>query len=45
MEKEMMKIGDMNDLSKENRLLKNAISNLKQVLKEKLEVALKKNKE
>lgn len=40
-----MKYGESNDLAKENKLLRNSIANLKLVLKEKLEVALKKNKE
>ena len=41
----MMTFGDLNDLTRENKLLKCSVSNLKQILKEKLEVALKKNKE
>jgi hypothetical protein len=45
MEMEMMTFGDLNDLARENKLLKCSITKLKQILKEKLEVALKKNKE
>lgn len=41
----MMTFGDLNDLTRENKLLKCSVSKLKQILKEKLEVALKKNKE
>jgi hypothetical protein len=41
----MMTFGDLNDLTRENKLLQCSVSKLKQILKEKLEVALKKNKE
>jgi hypothetical protein len=36
MEREMMTFGDLNDLTRENKLLKCSISKLKQILKEKL---------
>ncbi len=44
-EKEMMAYEDSNDLARENKLLKNSLAKLKLILKEKLEMALKKNKE
>ena len=40
-----MAINNVNDLAIENRMLKNSILKLKELIKEKLEVALKKNKE
>lgn len=43
-EKEMMSFGDINDLARENKMLKGSVSKLKLILKEKLELALKKNK-
>ena len=43
-ERELMSLGEGQDLSKENKYLRGAIKNLKRVLKEKLESALKKNK-
>ena len=44
-EREIMSMGEGNDVSRENKYLKQAIKNLKKVLKDKLESALKKNKE
>ena len=41
----MMTFGGNNDLAKENNLLKNSLAKLKLILREKLQVALKKNKE
>ena len=40
-----MAINNVNDLAIENKMLKNSILKLKKLIKEKLEVALKKNKE
>ena len=40
-----MAINNVNDLAIENKMLKNSILKLKELIKEKLEVALKKNKE
>lgn len=45
MEREILTYGDVNDLARENKLLKCSISKLKQILKDKLLIALKKNKE
>ena len=45
MEREILTYGDANDLARENKLLKCSISKLKQILKDKLLIALKKNKE
>ena len=41
----MMGMGQSNDLVRENKMLKGSIQKLKSILKEKLEAALKKNKE
>lgn len=41
----MTRMGNSNDLAKENKMLRSSIATLKQVLKERLEVALKKNKQ
>lgn len=41
----MMTFGGNNDLAKENKLLKNSLAKLKLILREKLQEALKKNKE
>ena len=43
-EREMLGSGDINELSRENKLLKHTIEKLKMILKDKLQVALKKNK-
>lgn len=40
----MQIVSQGNDLARENKILKNSIQKLKVVLKQKLEVALKKNK-
>lgn len=40
-----MAINNTNDLAIENKMLKNSIVKLKEMLRERLEVALKKNKE
>ena len=45
MEREMQMAGPSGDLMRENRMLRESIQKLKNVLKEKLEGALKKNKE
>lgn len=44
MEREMMTFGDSDDLFRENKMLRSSIQNLKLILKQKLEEALKKNK-
>ena len=44
-EREMMGVGQGNDLLRENKMLRGSIERLKLILKEKLEVALKRNKE
>lgn len=41
----MMSFGEVNDLSHENKMLKASVAKLKLMLKEKLAVALQKNKE
>jgi hypothetical protein len=41
----MMSFGDLNDLARENKLLKASLAKLKLILKDKLALALQKNKE